>query len=79
VGGRGPLASRIILAVEDEPRHRKDAQEPAVYEIDPLDLIETIREGVLNPDLTVRFAHCSFGDKFTVTPKDTPRDKGGPQ
>ena len=32
-------------------------------ELDPLDLVETIREGllVLDPDLTVRFANRSFG------------------
>ena len=31
-------------------------------EVDPLDLVETIREGllVLEPDLTVRFANRSF-------------------
>ena len=50
-------------------------------EVDPLDLVETIREGllVLDPDLTVRFANRSFGDAFTVTPEDTPRDKEGLQ
>ncbi len=43
----------------------------------PLDLAEAVGEGplVLDPDLTVRFAHRSFGDTFTVTPKNTPRDK----
>jgi hypothetical protein len=48
---------------------------------DPLDLVETIREGllVLDPDLTVRFAHRSFGDTFTVTRKGAPRDKEGRQ
>jgi PAS domain S-box-containing protein len=46
---------------------------PAMHEVDPLDLIETIREGllVLDPDLTVRFANRSFGDTFAVTPEDT--------
>jgi chemotaxis protein methyltransferase CheR len=41
-------------------------------EVDPLDLIETIREGllVLDPDLTVRFANRSFGNTFAVTPED---------
>ena len=41
-------------------------------EVDPLDLVETIREGllVLDPDLTVRFANRSFGDTFAVTPED---------
>ena len=45
-------------------------------EVDPLDLVETIREGVLvlDPDRTVRFAHRSFGE---FTSKDTPRDKEG--
>jgi PAS domain-containing protein len=43
-----------------------------VSEVDPLDLVETIREGllVLDPDLTVRFANRSFGETFAVTPKD---------
>ena len=42
-------------------------------EVDPLDLVETIREGllVLDPDLTVQFANRSFGDTFAVTPEDT--------
>ncbi len=42
-------------------------------EVDPLDLVETIREGllVLDPDLTVRFANHSFGNTFAVTPEDT--------
>jgi chemotaxis protein methyltransferase CheR len=42
-------------------------------DIDPLDLVETIREGllVLDPDLTDRFANRSFGDTFAVTPEDT--------
>jgi PAS domain-containing protein len=42
-------------------------------EVNPLDLVETIREGllVLDPDLTVRFANRSFADTFAVTPEDT--------
>ena len=50
-------------------------------EVDPLDLVETIREGllVLDPDLTVQFANRSFCDTFTVTPQDTPGDKAGRQ
>jgi chemotaxis protein methyltransferase CheR len=41
--------------------------------VDPLDLVETIREGllVLDPDLTVRFANRSFCDTFAATPEDT--------
>jgi chemotaxis protein methyltransferase CheR len=44
-----------------------------VNEVNPLDLVETIREGllVLDPDLTVRFANRSFADTFAVTPEDT--------
>ena len=47
----------------------------------PMDLAETTRDRllVLDPDLTVRFADRSFGDAFTVTPKDTPRDQEGQQ
>ena len=45
-----------------------------------LDLAETTRDRlVLDPDLSVRFADHSFGDAFTVTPKDTPRDQEGQQ
>ena len=42
-------------------------------EVNPLDPVETIREGllVLDPDLTVRFANRSFADTFAVTPEDT--------
>jgi PAS domain S-box-containing protein len=40
-------------------------------EIDPWDLVETVREGllVLDSDLTVRFASRSFCRKFAVTPE----------
>ena len=40
-------------------------------EVDPLDLLETIREGllVLEPDLTIRFANRAFCDKFSVVPE----------
>ncbi len=46
-------------------------------EVDPPDLMETVREGllVIEPDLTVRFAYRSFSDTFAVAPKDIPRDK----
>jgi PAS domain S-box-containing protein len=39
----------------------------------PLDLLETIREGilVLEPDLTIRFANRSFCQTFAVAPEDT--------
>ena len=37
-------------------------------DVSPLDLVETIREGILvrEPDLTVRFASRSFCDTFAV-------------
>ena len=40
-------------------------------ELDPLDLLETIREGllVLDPDLTILFANRAFCDKFSVVPE----------
>ena len=42
-------------------------------EVDPLDLVETIREGllVLDPDLTVQFANRCFCETFAVTPENT--------
>jgi chemotaxis protein methyltransferase CheR len=43
-----------------------------VRKIIPLDVVETIREGllVLEPDLTIRFANRSFCQTFAVVPKD---------
>jgi PAS domain S-box-containing protein len=40
-------------------------------EVDPWDLVETVREGllVLDSDLTIRFANRSFCRKFAVTPE----------
>jgi hypothetical protein len=50
-------------------------------DIDQLDPVAMIRNGllVLDPDLTVRYAHSSFGGACTVTPKDAPREKEGRQ
>jgi two-component sensor histidine kinase/PAS domain-containing protein len=47
--------------------------EPPMPQVDPLDLVETIREGllVLEPDLTIQFANRSFYRTFAVTPEDT--------
>ena len=41
-------------------------------EVDPLDLVETIRDGilVLEPDLTIRFANRSFCHTFAIAPED---------
>jgi PAS domain S-box-containing protein len=42
-------------------------------DVDPLDIVETIREGilVLEPDLTIRFANRSFCQTFAVAPEHT--------
>ena len=44
-----------------------------MHDVDPLDIVETIREGVLvlEPDLTVRFANRSFCHTFAVAPEHT--------
>src|ERR1700674_4346268 len=44
---------------------------PAMRNVNPLDLVETVREGilVLEPDLTIRFANRSFCHTFAVAPK----------
>jgi chemotaxis protein methyltransferase CheR len=44
-----------------------------MHDVDPLDLVETIREGilVLEPDLTIRFANRSYYDTFAVAPEHT--------
>src|ERR1700681_4028190 len=51
----------------------RGAREPAMNEVDPLVLVETIRDGllVLDPDLTVRFANRSFCHTFAVAPEHT--------
>ena len=40
-------------------------------DVDPLDLVGTIREGILEPDLTIRFANRSFCHMFAVAPEHT--------
>jgi nitrogen-specific signal transduction histidine kinase len=44
-----------------------------VHDVNPLDIVETIREGVLvlKPDLTICFANRSFCDTFAVAPEHT--------
>ena len=74
-------SSRIAFLCGGLATSSESAQEPAVCKASPPDLAETARDRllVLDPDLTVRFADRSFGDAFTVTPKDTPRDQEGQQ
>jgi hypothetical protein len=50
-----------------------------VCDAERLNVVKTIHEGVLEPDLMVRCANSSFGGTSTGTPKDTPRDKEGQQ
>lgn len=57
------------------------AQELAVCDVDPLDIVTAIREGLLvrDSDLTVGLVHRSFGGAFAVTPEDTTCEKEGLQ
>ena len=57
------------------------AQEPAVCDVDPLDIVAEIRKSLLvrDSDLTAGLAHRSFGDAFTVRLEDTPCEKEGLQ
>ena len=57
------------------------AQEPAVCDVDPLDIVAEIRKSLLvrDSDLTAGLAHRSFGDAFIVSPEDTPCEKEGLQ
>jgi hypothetical protein len=52
-----------------------------VCEVDTLDIVEAIREGVLvrDPELMGRLGHRCYGDTFAVFPDDTPREKEGLQ
>ena len=79
-GGRRswPLQRDRVPAEEDELVIRGRA-ELAVCDVDRLNLVAKILEASLvrDPDLTIGLAHHSFGDAFTVTPADTPREKEG--
>ena len=67
--------------MEGEPHHQRVRRNRPCAKPAHWDLAETTRDRllVLDPDLTVRFADRSFGDAFTVTPKDTLRDQEGQQ
>jgi PAS domain S-box-containing protein len=51
---------------------RRCAGAVAVREVDPLDIVETVREGllVLDSDLAIRLANRSFCETFAVAPED---------
>ena len=48
-------------------------------DVDPLDILETIRKVPLarDPDLTAGLARRSSADAFTVTPREASREKEG--
>jgi hypothetical protein len=50
-----------------------------VSEVDPLGLIETIRGGLLDSDLTVRVAKRSSCNTFAISQENIPCDKGAKQ
>ena len=54
---------------------------PAVCDADPVEIVATIREGLLvrDSDLKVGLMRRCFGDAFTVTPEDAPCEKEGLQ
>ena len=68
----GSSGKIVFLLSRMSPVIRRCAGAVAVREVDPLDLVETIREGllVLDSDLTIRFANRSFCDTFAVAPED---------
>jgi hypothetical protein len=73
VGPRAPRfsPSQNIRMIRSEP--------PTVMYITDNIPLTHLELRLLDPDMTVRFAHRSFGDTFIVIPKDTPRDKEGRQ
>jgi hypothetical protein len=77
--GGGPSSGIVFLRRMNSSS--EGAQEPTVCNIDPPDLAAAVRDRlhVLDPDLTVRFAHRSFGGAFTLNPRDTPHEKEGSQ
>jgi hypothetical protein len=76
-GGRsGGIYSVVAFTVAGEFRHQS-AQEPAMFDVDPMRLAATTRDGllVLDPDLAVPLAHPSFGNALTIVPEDASRDR----
>src|ERR1019366_1665438 len=61
----------VFLLSMMSPVIRKCAGAVAMLDVNPLDIVETIREGVLvlEPDLTVLFANRSFCHTFAVAPE----------
>ena len=68
----GSSGKIVFLLSRMSPVIRRCAGAVAVREVDPRDLVETLREGllVLDSDLTIRFANRSFCDTFAVAPED---------
>jgi PAS domain S-box-containing protein len=72
-GWRQAPQAKIAFLLEDELGHQRNPRgSVALREVDPLDVVETVREGllVLDSNLTIRFANRSFCDTFAVAPED---------
>src|ERR1700677_4613096 len=71
---QGRLAGYLVTSycLLYAPSHKGRAGAIAVAEVDPWELMATVREGlvVLDSDLTIRFANRSFCDTFAVKPDD---------
>jgi PAS domain-containing protein len=65
-------SGKIAFLLSTSPLIRRRAGAVAVSEVDPWDLVATVREGllVLDSDLAIRFANRSFCDTFAVAPED---------
>jgi len=73
-GGRRKRPRRIAFFLSGMSfGSRRGAGAAAMRDVNPLDLVETMRKGilVLDPDLTIRFANRSFYDTFAVAPEHT--------
>src|ERR1700730_4621517 len=70
---RKPSSKIVFLLSGMSPVIRRCAGAAAMRDVNPLDLVETVREGllVLEPDLTISFANRSFYNTFEVMPEDT--------
>jgi PAS domain-containing protein len=68
----GSSGKIVFLLSRMSPFIRSGTGAVAVHDVDPRDLVETVREGllVLDSDLTIRFANRSFCDTFAVAPED---------
>jgi hypothetical protein len=73
--GGGGVSGTIVFLLSRMSDVVRRCAEPAVSKFDLPDLVETIREGLHDPDLTVWIASRCSGVKFTVSPEGTRRDR----